>query len=99
VVALCVLLLAAGAAVWYGREALLRGAAQLWIDSDTIGDADAEVALGGGLLTRPFAAAEYYRHGMVRKVLVSNVRRDKAERGISFPYGLESCRAAQTGRA
>jgi uncharacterized SAM-binding protein YcdF (DUF218 family) len=77
--ALFVLLLAAGAAVWYGREALLRGAAQLWIVSDTIGDADAVVVLGGGMPTRPFAAAEYYRRGMVKKVLVSDARRDKTE--------------------
>jgi uncharacterized SAM-binding protein YcdF (DUF218 family) len=70
-------------AIWFGREPLLRGAAELWIVSDPVGPADAVAVLGGGLSVRPFAAAEYYQKGLVEKVLVANVHRDGAEtRGI-----------------
>jgi len=58
-------------AAWYGREPLLRGAAELWIISDPITPADAVVVLGGGLEIRPFVAADLYRRGLVNKVLVS----------------------------
>ena len=58
------LLAAVCAAVWFSRETLLRGAAELWIVSDTVGPADAVVIFGGGLAARPFAAAEYYRRGL-----------------------------------
>jgi uncharacterized SAM-binding protein YcdF (DUF218 family) len=71
--------LAALTAVWFGRAGLLRGAAELWIISDTVGPADAAVIFGGGLSTRPFAAAEYYRKGLVKQILISNVRRENAE--------------------
>jgi uncharacterized SAM-binding protein YcdF (DUF218 family) len=67
------------AAVWYKRATLLRGIAELWIVSDPVGQADAVVVLGGGLGFRPFAAAEYYKKGLTKKILVSNVRLDKAE--------------------
>jgi uncharacterized SAM-binding protein YcdF (DUF218 family) len=67
------LLTAFAAAVWFVRVPLLRGAAELWIVSDAVGPADAIVVLGGGLEERPFAAAEYYKQGLARKVLVSSV--------------------------
>ena len=35
--------------------------------------------LGGGLEYRPFAAADYYRRGLVAKVLVSNIGASRAE--------------------
>jgi uncharacterized SAM-binding protein YcdF (DUF218 family) len=65
--------------VWCGRATLLRGAAELWIVSDPVGPADAVVILGGGLAVRPFAAADYYKKGLTRKILVSNVRLKKEE--------------------
>jgi uncharacterized SAM-binding protein YcdF (DUF218 family) len=65
--------------VWYNRAPLLLGAAKLWIVSDPVGPADAVVIFGGGLGVRPFAAAEYYKKGLARKVLVSNVSLDQAE--------------------
>ena len=77
--AACLLLAAVCAAVWFDREALLRGIAELWIVSDTIGPADAAVIFGGGLEVRPFAAAEYYQKGLVKKILVSNSRVDRSE--------------------
>jgi uncharacterized SAM-binding protein YcdF (DUF218 family) len=71
-----VLLVAAG---WSGRHALLREAATLWIVSDAPVPADAAAVLGGGLEYRPFAAAEFYRRGLVSKILVSNIGSSPAE--------------------
>jgi hypothetical protein len=64
----CIAVLALWA--WRKPETLLRGAADLWIVSDEPAPADAIAVLGGGLEYRPFAAADYYRHG----VLQSHVR-------------------------
>jgi uncharacterized SAM-binding protein YcdF (DUF218 family) len=71
------ILLVAG---WFERAPLLRAVAAAWIVSDKPGPADAAVVLGGGIEDRPFAAAEYYRAGLVKKVLVSNVRLGPAQR-------------------
>ena len=62
------------AGAWIEREALLRGAADLWIVSDPITSADAVVVLGGGIDTRPFMAADLYAKGLVKKVLLSKER-------------------------
>ena len=62
-----------GAWLWIERAPLLRGAANLWIVSDAISLADAAVVLGGDLDVRPFAAAELYRQGLIKQVLVSQV--------------------------
>lgn len=62
------------------RDLLLRETAALWIVSDNPSPADAAAVLGGGLEYRPFAAAAYYRSGLVPKILVSNVRASPAER-------------------
>jgi uncharacterized SAM-binding protein YcdF (DUF218 family) len=64
---------------WLAREPLLRAAAAAWIVDDEPVPADAAVVLGGGLEYRPFAAADYYRRGLVRKILISNVRSSRAE--------------------
>jgi uncharacterized SAM-binding protein YcdF (DUF218 family) len=69
--ALLLCLAALSSAAWFGRETLLRGAAELWIVSDEVSPADAVAVLGGGLATRPLAAAEYYRQGLVKKILIS----------------------------
>jgi hypothetical protein len=58
---------------WLARAPLLQGMAELWIVSDPITPADAAVVLGGGIDVRPFAAAELYHRGLVKKVLVSQV--------------------------
>jgi uncharacterized SAM-binding protein YcdF (DUF218 family) len=65
--------------LWFSREVLLSYAADLWIVSDDILPADAIVILGGGIDTRPFAAAETYRKGLAPKVLISNVALNKVE--------------------
>jgi uncharacterized SAM-binding protein YcdF (DUF218 family) len=72
--------LLAAVAAWFGRDALLRDAADAWIVSDQPAHADAVAVFGGGLEYRPFAAAEYYRRGLVAKVLVSNIGSSRAER-------------------
>jgi uncharacterized SAM-binding protein YcdF (DUF218 family) len=61
-----------GSGALVGRGWLLLAAADLWIVSDPIGPADAVAVFGGGIQDRPFAAAQYYRQGLVKKVLVSN---------------------------
>ena len=63
---------------WAARAPLLRGAADLWIVSDPLTPADVAVVLGGGLDVRPFAAAELYHKGLVKKVLVSQVADGRA---------------------
>ena len=69
-----------GVASWFEREAVLREAADLWIVSDQPTQADAVAVFGGGLEYRPFAAADYYRRGLVPKILVSNIGSSPAER-------------------
>src|SRR6516164_5614015 len=63
---------------WAERAFLLRWAADLWIVSDPLTPADVAVVLGGGLNVRPFAAAELYNNGLVKKVLVSQVADGRA---------------------
>src|SRR5262249_55910605 len=60
------------------------------IISDEVNPADAVVVLGGGTATRPFAAAQYYKLGLVKKILVSNVRLDRSQTlgGLLSPTDL-----------
>jgi hypothetical protein len=60
---------ALGALTWFNRGTLLRYAAEQWVVSDHIQPADAVLVLGGGIDTRPFAAAKDYRNGLVHKIL------------------------------
>jgi uncharacterized SAM-binding protein YcdF (DUF218 family) len=83
---LCVAV-ALGAFCWFDREALLRSAADAWIVSDALGPADAVAVFGGGIEDRPFAAARYYRDGLVKKIVISNVGPGPAERlGVLDSY-------------
>jgi hypothetical protein len=59
--------------LWLDHKELLRNAAGLWVEYDSVEPADAVAIFGGGLKTRPSAAAEYFRQGLVHKILVSNV--------------------------
>lgn len=68
--ALCSLLLAA----WVFRAPLLRTSADLWIVNQSVTNADAIVVLGGGLQTRPFAAARLYHAGLAPRILLMNVQ-------------------------
>jgi uncharacterized SAM-binding protein YcdF (DUF218 family) len=73
-------LLAFGVATWVERDRVLLEAAALWIVSDPVTAADVAVVLGGGVEDRPFAAAAYYRAGLVKKILVSNAHQGPAEK-------------------
>jgi uncharacterized SAM-binding protein YcdF (DUF218 family) len=67
-----------GAGAWLAREPLLRAAADLWIVSDEVTQADAVAVLGGQIEVRPFAAADLYHRGLVKKVLVSSNQESRA---------------------
>ena len=67
---LCVLLIA----LFLFRAPLLRASADLWIVNQTAAKADAIVVLGGGLETRPFAAAKLYHDGQAPRILLMNVK-------------------------
>ena len=74
------------ALVWVDYP-LLQDAASLWIVSDAVSPADAAVVLGGSLDVRPFAAAELYQQGLVKKVLVSKVSDDRTVAiGVEPPH-------------
>lgn len=73
-----VFIVVAGAIVWRDRAFILTEAAVLWTVSDNVAPADAVAVFGGGVETRPFAAARYYREGLVPKVLISNLRNQPA---------------------
>jgi hypothetical protein len=77
---LAILVVVAMLSAWAGRDRLLLSAVNLWIVSDPIAPADVVAVFGGGLAGRPWAAAEYYRQGLVKKVLVSNGHQSPAEK-------------------
>jgi hypothetical protein len=62
-----------GTGAWFGREPLLFSAAYLWIASDPSGPADAVAVFDGGPADRPLAAAQYYREGLVKEILVDSL--------------------------
>jgi uncharacterized SAM-binding protein YcdF (DUF218 family) len=69
-----------GIGAWANREFLLRGAEDLWIVSDPLGPADAVAVFGGGLAYRPFAAAQYYQQGLIKKILVASAGQNPTEK-------------------
>jgi uncharacterized SAM-binding protein YcdF (DUF218 family) len=79
-VAFAVLLVALVFVAWVGRAPLLRSAADWWIVSDPVEPADVVAIFGGGLEVRPFAAAAYFRQGLVGKILLSNIGESPAEK-------------------
>jgi uncharacterized SAM-binding protein YcdF (DUF218 family) len=68
------------ALAWTAREPLLVAAAEAWTLSDELRPADAIVVLGGSLETRPFVAAELYKRGLARRILVANARPNASEK-------------------
>jgi uncharacterized SAM-binding protein YcdF (DUF218 family) len=66
---------------WGLRVPLLQSAARAWIVSDDpMQPADAIVLLGGGVDTRPFAAADLFRRGLAKQILLSDVRQSPVEK-------------------
>jgi uncharacterized SAM-binding protein YcdF (DUF218 family) len=66
-------IMAFGSVGWPEPGPVLKSVADVWIVSDQIAPADAVAVFGGGLDDRPSAAAAYYRQGLVKRVLLSNV--------------------------
>lgn len=66
---------------WIYRAPILSGVARLWIISDSPAVADAIVVLGGGLETRPDAAARLYHEGWARQILVMEPERSLTAQG------------------
>jgi hypothetical protein len=68
-----VVLASAGLIAYLSREPLLQMAGDIWIVSDPVTHADAIVILGGHPTVRPLVAAELYRKGFAKKILISKV--------------------------
>jgi hypothetical protein len=94
IVAVAALMTVAGLTAYFSRQTILRGMADIWIVSSEVGPADAVVILGGGLETRPIAAADDYRHGLAKKVLVANIRITQPERLGIVPSSFALTRTA-----
>jgi uncharacterized SAM-binding protein YcdF (DUF218 family) len=83
------LLLLIGISCWLAGKRALNEVVELWTISDPVELVDAVAVFGGGLETRPFAAAEYYRKGLAKKILVANTRLSKSEMmGILPPHSI-----------
>lgn len=59
-----------GLSGWICRVPILKGLAHAWIINDPVTKADAIVVLGGGVDTRPFAAARLYHQGFAPRILI-----------------------------
>jgi uncharacterized SAM-binding protein YcdF (DUF218 family) len=62
------------------RAPILRSAASLWIIDTPPAPASAIVVLGGGMDTRPFAAAKLYHTGYAAKILIPKVQPGPTEK-------------------
>src|SRR6516225_5514411 len=101
-IAVILLLAAVVAGVWLQRAPLLRGAANLWIVSDQVTQSDVVAVLGGDLEGRPFVAAEFYKKGLVSKVLVSQVaetRPSELNRRVLLKLGVPDVAIGMFGQA
>jgi uncharacterized SAM-binding protein YcdF (DUF218 family) len=74
---------------WLARDEILRGMAQAWMVSDPVAPADAVAVLGGGLETRPFAAADLYKRGIAKRIVLAGVRLSPTERLAILPSHVE----------
>jgi uncharacterized SAM-binding protein YcdF (DUF218 family) len=74
---------------WLARDEILRGMARAWTVSDPVVPADAVAVLGGGLETRPFAAADLYKRGIAKRILIAGVRLSPTEKLAILPSHVE----------
>lgn len=82
-----ILFVGGATAAWLGRASLLQAAANWWVVSDPVEPADAAAVFGGGLDDRPFAAAKYYKEGLVKRIALSNIGESPAEKlGIEMSH-------------
>jgi uncharacterized SAM-binding protein YcdF (DUF218 family) len=88
-----IVLLAAAIAVlfagWLARDEIMRGMSRAWMVSDPVVPADAVAVLGGGLETRPFAAADLYKRGIARRIVLAGVRLSPTEKLAILPSHVE----------
>jgi len=77
-------MLGAIVAIVRSPEFVLTKMVDLWSVSDEVTQADAVAVFGGGLETRPFAAARFYHDGLAQKTLVSNVPLDPVTATILY---------------
>jgi uncharacterized SAM-binding protein YcdF (DUF218 family) len=75
---LLVPLILLGMGTWVQRQCILQRLADIWVVSDPVEQADVAVVLGGGVDTRPLAAADFYRRGLVKRIIISDVPNDPA---------------------
>jgi uncharacterized SAM-binding protein YcdF (DUF218 family) len=73
VVALGLAILLLSTIGWLWRQPLLEQIADFWTVSDQVDGADAIVILGGGVHDRSKIAADLYRRGLAKRVLISDV--------------------------
>jgi uncharacterized SAM-binding protein YcdF (DUF218 family) len=78
---------------WLRRAALLGGAANAWVVSDALTNADAIAVLGGGVNTRPFAAADLYKTGYAKLILITIARPSRVEDLGIVPSNAELARS------
>jgi uncharacterized SAM-binding protein YcdF (DUF218 family) len=67
------------ALTWHEHPAIFDAAGRLWVVSDQIKSADAAAVFGGRIDTRPYAAAQLYRAGLVQQILISNPKTKNAD--------------------
>ena len=77
------------AAAFAFRHPLMTLGARLWIVDDPVEKADAVVVLGGGLDSRPFAAADLYKRGLAPVVLVAETEISPAAQMQLMPADVE----------
>jgi uncharacterized SAM-binding protein YcdF (DUF218 family) len=81
------------AVTYWNRTFLLTEMAKAWVVNEPVAKADAIVVLGGGVDTRPFAAAKLYHAGVAPLILYMNVKLTPAEKiGIVLPEKEETRR-------
>jgi uncharacterized SAM-binding protein YcdF (DUF218 family) len=88
-VVLLVAVIALLSAGWLERDEILRGMARAWMVSDPVVPADAVAVLGGGLETRPFAAADLYKRGIAKRILLAGVKLSPTEKLAILPSHVE----------
>ena len=91
------------ALVWIGRSAILDAIGRAWMVSDQLAPAEAAAVLGGGTDTRPAAAAQLYRTGLVKLILVStgninNADHDNPDRDALLKLGIPAAAITTFGK-
>jgi uncharacterized SAM-binding protein YcdF (DUF218 family) len=83
---------------WFFRAPLLTGLARAWVVNEPAIHADAIVILGGGLESRPFAAASLFHQGVVPRILFMDVKLEPAQAMGMMPSEKEVTRQILLGR-